>query len=541
MERVVEKALAKAPADRYSTTLELAEALQRASMELQVGRAAWDRRPMPRRGVVVGLVGVVAIGALATVVVRELVPPAAEEHHLAVLPCANRMGDLNEEYKAAGVHDEIVTGLGGIAAVEVRGRISVMRYRDTAVSPPEIARDLGVGSLVECSVYRAGGDSMRITASLLDAPGDRQLWSGAFQRPAAEVFLLGGDVARGVAEALNADLTPNERARVAAQPTENQEALTHYHRGRYLIDSWTPEGILAGTDHFEQAIALDSNFALAYTGLADAIMLRGDLVALGDIKPIDYMPRVRELVLRARELDPELAEAPRLLGWIRFIYDYDYEAVDREFRRATELDPTSAAAWSNYGEALSAMGRDEDANVAGRRAIELDPVTPWILNGLSATLNIAGEHQEALETANAAIELEPDFAPAYWNAADASLLLGDSNQAIALYEQSQALSPQPVFLGNLGGAYARIGNREAALRILDELLELREQRYVPPRAFAYVYLGMDSLDTAMDWLILGAETRDPWIHWHIRHPIDRDKVRDHPRYPELLRVLRLEQ
>jgi tetratricopeptide (TPR) repeat protein len=253
------------------------------------------------------------------------------------------------------------------------------------------------------------------------------------------------------------------------------------------------------------------------------------------------MPRVRELVLRARELDPELAEAPRLLGWIRFIYDYDYEAVDREFRRATELDPTSAAAWSNYGEALSAMGRDEDANVAGRRAIELDPVTPWILNGLSATLNIAGEHQEALETANAAIELEPDFAPAYWNAADASLLLGDSNQAIALYEQSQALSPQPVFLGNLGGAYARIGNREAALRILDELLELREQRYVPPRAFAYVYLGMDSLDTAMDWLILGAETRDPWIHWHIRHPIDRDKVRDHPRYPELLRVLRLEQ
>jgi serine/threonine-protein kinase len=394
--------------------------------------------------------------------------------------------------------------------------------------------------LVECSVYRVGNDSVRVTTSLRDALRDRQLWSDTYQRAAAEVFLLGSDVALGVAEALQADVTPTESARVEAPPTESQEALTHYHRGRYLMNHWTEEGIRSGIEHFEQAIALDSSFALAYAGLAEALMLLGDVVGTADMMPVEYMPRARELVLQALDLDNQLSDAHRVVGWIRWSYDYDYAAAEREARLATELDSTSAAAWDYYGLALSVVGRDEEAIAAFRRAIELDPVAPWILSDFSWILLMARKYRDALEAAKAAIELDPNLAAPYSNAADASLLLGNHDDAIGLFEQARALSPHLHYVGRLGRAYARVGNRTEALRILDELLEMDEQRYVSPRAIANVYLGLDSLDAAIDWLRRGAEARDPQVQWEFRPPFN-DRLRGHARYPELLRLMRLER
>jgi serine/threonine-protein kinase len=543
VEQAITKALAKAPADRFATATGFIDGLATPG-GLDIGRTVEDRRRLPRRRVVVGLVGVVAVGALATVVVREVRPPGDPTRdlgQLAVLPCANRIGDPDQAYIPAGVHDELVTALGRIAAVEVRGRSSVLRYRDTAMSNPEIAHELGVGSLVECSVFRVSNDSVRVMASLRDAPRDRQLWSDTYRRAAAELYLLGSDIARGVADALQANVTPTESARVAAQPTQSQEALTHYHRGRYFATRWTEEDIRRGIEHFEQAIALDSSFARGYTGLAEAIMLQGDVMGAGDIRPVDYVPRVRELVERALDLDPELAEAHSMLGVIKWEYDYDWAAAVRETQRATELDPTSANAWDYYAQALSLSGRDEDAIAAGRRAIELDPVAPWILAAGSVVFLTARKYQEALETANAAIALDPDLTVAIFNAGDAALLLGDHDAAIAFHKLVRAQKKDnPVYLGLIAITYARVGNREEALRILDELLEMRRQRYVSPRAFAAAYLGLDSLDTAIDWLIRAAETRTPSLVWDILSP-HADQLRDHPRYSELLRLVRLER
>jgi serine/threonine-protein kinase len=547
LERAIEKALAKVPADRYHTAGAFVDAAG-AAAQVQVvptrERKISRRRTWPRGW---RFWVPVALAAAAAIIAGVLSVPrgnrAADMSRLAVLPCANRMGDSEQDYMAAGVHDEVVGGLGRIAAVEVRGRSSVMRYRETTMSPPEIAGELGVGALVECSVYRAGSDSVRVTASLLDAPGDRQVWSDAYQRATAEVFLLGSDIARGVAEALNADVTPTESAAVAARQTVSQEALTHYHRGRYLMMSWTREGILNGIEHFERAIALDSNFALAYTGLAEAIIARGDVVAVGDIRPVDYMPQVRGLVQTALDLDPDLADAHRVLSQIKWVYDYDYAGAEREARLATELDPTSAAAWDNYGWSLSTvgMGRHGEGIVAFQRAIELDPAAPWILHDLGAMQYLAREYREALQTLTTGIELDPNRQISYNLAGDAHLLLGNYDEAIRFHEQAVAVEddPHPLTLGVLGRAYARVGNSEAALRILGELVEMREQRHVPPRAFASVYAGLDSLDTAMDWLIRAAETRDPWLQWEVRNPLN-DNLRNHPQYPELLRLMRME-
>jgi TolB-like protein len=544
MERAIEKALAKVPADRFSTTTEFIQGLT-TPVAPEVVRFASDRRRTLRRRIVVGLVGIVTVAVLTILVVPGLVLPwgnhAADLGSLAVLPCANRMGDQERDYISAGIHDEVVAGLSRIAAVEVRGRRSVMRYRDTDMSPPEIAGELGVGGLVECSVYRVGNDSVRVNASLLDAKQDRQLWSDTYQRAAAEVFLLGSDVALGVVEALRADVTPAESARVGAHPTGSQEALTHYQRGRYFTSQWTEEGIRKGVEHFEQAIALDSNFALAYSGLAEAILNMGELVALpADSRPTDNLPRARALVLKALELDNELADAHRKLGWIKWVYDYDYDTAESEALLATELDPTSAAAWQSYGQILSVMGRDEEAVGALQRAIELDPVDPTILSDFSLILLMARRYREALDAANTAIELDPDFWPGYSNAAEASFLLGNHDDGIGLYEQARALEDSPWNQGALGTLHGFAGNREQTLMILEELLEMRSRRYVSPSVFANVYMSLDSLDAAIDWLIRAAEIRDPGVNlWQIRSQFF-DGLRDHRRYPELLSVLRLE-
>ena len=538
VERAITKALARTPADRFSTAVEFSEALT-TLVEPGIGDTGSERRREGLSWGLIGLAGIIAAVVLTIAVQRGLVSPAedpaATMNHLAVLPCANRLGDPEQDYIPEGVHDEVVNGLGRIAPVEVRGRRSVTRYRDTAMSLQEIAGELGVEGLVECSVYRVG-DSVRVTASLLDAPQDRQLWSDTYQRPVEEVFLLGTDVARGVAGALQANVTPTESARLEARPTESQEALTHYHRGRYFTNSWTPDGIQRGIEHFEQAIALDSSFALAYAGLAEAIIMQGDIMGVGDIRPIDFMPTARELVLKALDLDADLADAHNMLGYIRWNHDYDYADADRESRLATELDPTSAAAWDGRAIFLSMMNRDEEALVAGRRAVELDPVAAWIHSDVGAILLAAGEYREALETAGVAMELDPALPSAHGIASGAWFALGNDDLAVRFLEQADSLSDHPLYRGILARAYGKVGNREGAREILDELTEMLERRYVPPRAFANAYIGLDSLDAAMEWLIRAAERRDPSLHWEIR----TERIRDHPRYAELLRMMRLE-
>jgi tetratricopeptide (TPR) repeat protein len=189
--------------------------------------------------------------------------------------------------------------------------------------------------------------------------------------------------------------------------------------------------------------------------------------------------------------------------------------------------------------ALSALGRDDDAIAAFRRAVQLEPAAGWLLSDFAWILTIARKCPEALEMAKTAIDLDPDQANPYWTAAEAATFLGDHESAIRYYERSQALSDHPMTLAALGSAYARVGRRGEAFGILEELAEMSRRRYVNPRTFAEAYLGLDSLDTAMEWLLRAAETRDPGVNLHIRHP-SRDVLRSHPRYPELMRLMRLE-
>jgi serine/threonine-protein kinase len=369
---------------------------------------------------------------------------------------------------------------------------------------------------------------------------DIQLWSDSYQRAEGQVFLLGSDVALGVTEVIRGQVTSAESARIEESSATKQEAQMYYQRGRFLTSRRTEEPIRSGIEHLERAIELDSSFAVAYTALADALIYLGDVVGTrGDIRPVDYMPRARELVLRALDIDSGLADGHKMFALIRWYYDYDYEVGERVAKLATEMNPNAADAWDYYGMVLSARGRDDEAVAAVRRAIELDPVAPWILSDLSWILIIARRYEEGLRAAQTAMELDPDMVTAIDNAANAHSPMGNHAESIRLHARSAELSENPWHLSGLADAHARAGNRQEALRLLDSLHAINERQYVTPRAFANAYIGLDSLDSAIEWLIRAAELRAPGLNMHIRHPF-RDAIRDHPRYPELLRLMRLE-
>jgi tetratricopeptide (TPR) repeat protein len=214
-------------------------------------------------------------------------------------------------------------------------------------------------------------------------------------------------------------------------------------------------------------------------------------------------------------------------------------AGQREARRATELDPENATAWQYFGLVLAATGQDEEAITALRRALELDPSNATILSDLSWISVVARRYQETLDAAFLALELEPGMASPRGNAGEASLALGHSAEALRLFEEARRFSDHPWTLASLGAAFARVGRTAEALTILDSIKAMSERRYVNPRAHVIIYLGLDSLDTAMEWLIRAAEVRDPGINLQIRHP-KFDVLRGHPRYPELMRLMRLE-
>ena len=272
-------------------------------------------------------------------------------------------------------------------------------------------------------------------------------------------------------------------------------------------------------------------------GLAEAILLSGDVVNVeADVRPEDFVPRARSLVEYALELDPDLSDGHRVLGYVLWDHEYDYLGAEAAARTATQLDPGSAEAWGYFGLALTALGRHDDAVSAHQRAVELEPAVPWILTDFGWSLAIARRYAESLDAARTALNLDPAWAPGSLLAADALVLLGRADEAVPMYEEGQAGYAHPWALARLGRGYGAAGDRAGALEVFRRLVSLGEERYVQPRAWANIYLALDSIDTAMEWLMEGARTRDPQTLLEVRHPFS-DGIRTHERYPELLDLL----
>jgi serine/threonine-protein kinase len=459
------------------------------------------------------------------------VPP--RQRSVAVLPFVNLSADPENEYFADGITEDVIAHLSKIRTLQVISRTSVMPFKQRQASLREIGSRLGVATLLEGSVRRAG-DRVRIVAQLVDAETDRHLWAETYDRRLTDVFAIQTDVALQIAAALRAELSPEETRRIGKEPTSDLEAYQLYLRGRQCYLRFTAEGMRQGIGYFEQAIARDPAYALAYVGLAGAYVELGET---GSLEPKRAHQAARDAVARALALDDGLGEAHCLLAFLKVISEFDWVAAERGFLHAMELCPGSADTYDFYGRLLSALGRHDEAIAVQRRAQALDPLAHRT-DQVTALLR-AGRLDEGLEEARRAITLDPHYDRAHATLGWALLLKGRAEEGVAELERAVLLSPEStVWLAQLGQVYAMTGSPERARDILRQLQERSRHGYVAPYHLAYVYTGLGELDAAMDCLERAYDERAGAVYG-IKGSFLFAPLRGHPRFTALLKMMNL--
>jgi class 3 adenylate cyclase/TolB-like protein/Tfp pilus assembly protein PilF len=503
------------------------------------------RQRRSRSWVVASLVLLVFAGIVSEVFFTPTVPGkrgpgAAGIESLAVLPLESFSGDPNKDWFAEAMTDELLRTLSKIRSLKrVPPRTSVARYRKTAKSAPEIARELGVDALVEGSVLLAE-DEVRITVRLIEGPTDRQLWADSYSNRAARIVSLQGEVALAIAQEIGLALTPQERFQSAKRPTESPEAYLLYLQGRHWWELRGQPGALdKAVDYFNRAIALDPQYALAYAGLADVFVQRGSW-EVGELPPGLAFPKANEFAQKAMQIDETLAEPHATMGHFYTHYEWNWPAAEREFQRAIELDPKNGNTRHWYSHLLIIRNRLDESLAQSDKYQELSPQDRTAHVHLAAHYRWAHEHDQALAQVHKTLTLFPDFHWAYWDLAWCHEQKGRFSDAIAASEKAVELSgTNTVMLTGLGYIYGRAGRSAEARKVLRELEE-RSQRgmYVNPFERAVIYAGLGQKEDALDWLEKAYAERSAWIPYLKVEPT-LGSLREETRFKELVRKMGL--
>jgi TolB-like protein/DNA-binding winged helix-turn-helix (wHTH) protein/Tfp pilus assembly protein PilF len=467
-----------------------------------------------------------AVGARRTL-------PLPKIESIAVLPLENLSRDPEQEYLADGMTDELITDLGKVGALRVISRTSVMRYKGTKKPLPEIARELNVDALVEGTVLRSG-NRVRVTANLLDANADRHLWAETYERDLRDVLSLQSEVARAITNEIQIKVTPQEQARLASARSVNPEAYQLYLKGRYYAGRATKEGLEKGVQYFNQAIASDPSYALAYDGLADDYWIADEWT----LSPRDAMPKAKEAAKKALELDDTLAEAHGSLAMVNAFYDWDWAAAESEFKRSIELKPNYGLAHEYYGWYLVSIGRANEGITESERSVELDPVSPEANSVLGYVLWVAHRYGEAIEQMRKTTDLDPNYWFAYEVLGLAYERQGQFPEAIAELQKAVRLAgtiAEPT--AGLARVYAVSGNRAEAQKLLDSLQERSKETYVSPYLIAMICTRLGERDQALAWLERAYQARSLFM---IQLKLDPsfDSLHSDPRFQDILRRMK---
>jgi TolB-like protein len=422
------------------------------------------------------------------------VAPAIPEKSIAVLPFENLSSEKENAYFADGIQDEILTRLTRIGSLKVISRTSTAHYASSPENLPEIARQLGVANILEGSVQKSG-DAVRVNVQLIEAANDSHLWADTFDRKLTDVFGVESEIAKSIADTLRVKLSAPEAQALNERPTENSQAHELYLKGMYFWNKRNAADLKKALDFFNQAIALDPNYALAWSGVAQVYVL---LPLYGGDSPAEALPKAKEAAQKAIALDPTLGVPHATLGNI-LTGTFEFAASIREFEKAIELDPNDATTHHWFGDSvLECIGDNNRAIAEHKRALELDPLSLAINIDLAYSYYMAARYPEAIAQIHKALELDPYSYLAHYNFGWILQASGDLPAAIVEYERAVALDSDPFALALLGQAQALAGNRPAALEILQKLTVAK--RYVPDYSVALVYLGLGEKDRAMDWL-----------------------------------------
>ena len=427
---------------------------------------------------------------------------------VAVLPFINLGRDPAEEYFSDGLTEEVIGALAQVRSLRVVARTSAFAFKGEDRDIREIGRALGAQVLLEGSV-RHDGARVRVTAQLINAADGLHLWSHTYDRQVTDLFAIQSDIAARIASALEAEVTPDDRSRLARRPTENPDAHADYLKGRYFWNQRTRAGFDRAIEHFERAIAADSAYAAAHAGLAMVYSLQG---LSGYLLPDEAKRRMRDAAWKAVDLDDGNAEAHAALGAYLNLHEWNSDASERAYRRAIELDPADGTARHLYGNLLRTMGRMDDALEQKRRALRLDPLVPAMSEALAFTLIDAGRTGEALEHIRNAIELDSTFWRGYSTLGLYHETTGRFDRAIREYERAIRLGGASA-TADAGRArnLALAGRPNEARAALDRLRAEASRTGVHAPGVATVFLALDDVDGALLWLQRSYAQRHPQL------------------------------
>ena len=477
-----------------------------------------------------GFALILVLGIITLWMLRPKNSPSPVIRSLAVLPLENLSGDPSQDYFSDGMTDELITELGQISELRVISRTSVMTYKGARRPLPEIARKLNVDAIVEGTVLRFG-EQVRITAQLIQAPADRQLWAQSYQGDVRETLALQKQVARAIVEEIRIELTQHERDVLKSVKAVNAGAYEAYLKGRYFWNKRTGDGLKKAVDYFKLAVEKDPNYAQAYTGLADSYALLGDW-EYGVLAPMEAYPQAKAAATKALELDSTLGEAHISLAFSLDGFDWDFPSAEREFKRGIELNPGYATGHQWYAGHLTLLGRDTDAIAEMKKAENLDPLSLIIGADLAEDLIIARRYEEAIQQSRKTMEMDPNFALAHYQLGQAFLQKHRYNEAIAELQKAVGLSGgSTTSTSSLAYSYAASGRRNDAVKILNDLKNRSNDRFSNAPEIALVYVGLDDKDQAMAWLEKGyAERFNPGV---LMRPLF-DPLRSDRRFQDLL-------
>jgi TolB-like protein/Flp pilus assembly protein TadD len=500
-------------------------------------------RRIPRAGRWLVLGGVVVlvliVGGGTYVMIRSRAGYTSEPKitSLAVLPLNNLSGDPAQEYFADGMTEEVIGRLSMIRGLHVISRTSVMRFKDTHMSAPEIAKTLNVDAIVEGSVIREGG-RVRVHAQLIRGSTDAHIWSETYDRELRDALALESEVAQSIARKVEVTVTGEERARLVAARHVAPEVYESYLKGVFTFNkSVTKADIEESIGYFDEAIKRDPTFAPAYVGLANAYDDLGTIFV--GVPPGEVRPKIFSAARKALELDPELAEAHLSLANVQQ-KQWQWAEAESEYKRALELNPSNSSAQAGFADWLLCQGRTDEAVSWTQRAREHDPLA---VGGLTMgwTLFQAHRYNEAIQEIRGVLAVKHDDPDALWALGFPLIANGQAEEAIPVLQKVVSVSDRsPGSVELLATAYAHAGRRTEALRLINELKRRRQTSYIPAGAFINPYLGLADYDQAFVWFERAYQEKSNILQFLKVHPFF-DPVRGDPRFADLLHRVGLDQ
>jgi len=445
---------------------------------------------------------------------------------IAVLPFVDEAADTDSEYLNDKIAESLINSLSKLPQLRVVPRSVVAGYKGKEIDPRKIGAELNVGAVVTGRMRRHG-DLISIQADLIDLNNVAQLWGQHYDHKLSDVLLVQDDIARDIFENLRLKLNVEEKKQL--------EAYGLYLKGRNAWNKRTGDALLQAIDFFQQAIAIDPNYGSAYAGIADCYNM---LVVYGRLQPKEGFPKAKDAAEKALEIDESLAEAHTSMAFIKFRWDWDRAATDREFQTAIKLKPTYAPAHQWYSSYLVAVERFDEAIAEAKRTEELEPLSFVASSHLGWIYYLSGQNDKAIEQCKKILELDPSSFPARRYLGLAYEAKGMYPEAINEFQTGVKLSGSPLMLALLGHAYAASGKRAEAQQVLADLQQLPKERYVSPYTVAAIYTGLGDNESAFKWLEKAVEERDIWLMNLKVDPVFA-KLRSNKRFTELLGRIRL--